>query len=206
MVAHGLSKWSYESCAKVAYAYKTRGAFRKAERAAYQYAYRSNIVDDICSHMEDVLVEWNNDNVLSCAMKCTTRSEFAQKYSGAVKYARRNEIMDDVCSHMEDSKYWSDNDVIYVWNIPNTNIYKIGVTSEKLGDSRIKYVAKVMGVDYKILSMKKVEKATTIETELHNTYTILPTTLPKADGHTEFRVLTQSDVNEITDYLKNWVS
>ena len=51
--------------------------------------------------------------------------------------------------------------------------------------------------------MYDIDNATDTEKVIHNKYQIVPTTFPKKDGHTEFRVLTNADVAEIANYLAN---
>ena len=74
-------------------------------------------------------------------------------------------------------EYWSDNP-----------IYKIGVTSHRLGKQRIERVAKAHGFEYEIIFMRNTHRALQIETKLLNKYTDVPK-LEKVDGFNEFRAI-----------------
>lgn len=104
----------------------------------------------------------------------------------------------------------SDLDLIYIWKITNTNIYKFGVTSSRLGNIRInQVVASLRKNGYVIEGIEKIlhlrtNLAKEIESYLHNKYTIKPNILPQEfDGKTEFRVLTELEELEITQYIKD---
>ena len=104
----------------------------------------------------------------------------------------------------------SDSNAIYVWRVNNTSIYKIGITSMRLGDSRIKEVArdatKTSGVTITPTIMLRAEATNALELEkyLHTLYTALPTGMPEnMDGRTEFRVLEDSEVQNIINYINN---
>jgi len=201
----GRGRWTKHSAHKEALKYTTKKEFELGSYGAYQYATRNKLINDICSHMGSVFIYWSNELAHKEALKYTTKNAFVKGSNGAYQYSLREDILDLVCSHMINGSGISDNNMVYVWRIPNTNIYKIGVSSLKLRDYRIKAVANKMGIDYEIVGMYEVDDAFEVEDELHNTYQIVPTTLPKKDGHTEFRILTESDVIEITYYLENVV-
>lgn len=104
----------------------------------------------------------------------------------------------------------SDLDLIYIWKILNTNIYKFGVTSSRLGNLRINQVVSSLRKNgYVFSNIEKVVQIKTvsakeIESYLHNKYKIKPTTLPQEfDGKTEFRILTELEKLEIINYIKD---
>ena len=43
--------WNFDECRKIASICITKSEFRKSYTSAYEYAYRNNFLDDICSHM-----------------------------------------------------------------------------------------------------------------------------------------------------------
>ena len=196
--------WTHETVVEEAKKYDTRNDFKFACVGAYQYAHTTGAMDEICSHMDTLQTTWTHTLAGEEALKYTSRTEFRKGSGRAAIYAVAEGIFDEICSHMEIYNY-QDSDMVYLWRIPNTNICKIGVSSVRLGDARIRQVANRMGVDYEILTMCNVPNAFEIEVELHNEYQIAPTTLPKTDGHTEFRVLSDANINEITYYLENIV-
>jgi len=195
--------WTIEKIYEVALTYENKTVFMDNEPTAYSMAAKAEILDEVCSHMPDLRRKWTVGNLTELALGFDSKNDFKQAHRGAYWSADDLGVLDDICSHM--NRKVTKSNVIYLWGIPNTNIYKIGVTSNHLGTARIVQVANRMGVDYEVVGMYEIENAVEIETELHNTYQIVPTTLPKKDGHTEFRILTTSDVNEITYYLENVV-
>jgi len=202
MFSGKVTRWTKATCHTEALKFETRSAF-KDSTPAYYYARNNNLLDEVCSHMTTPTV-WTDATCHAEALKFETRTYFKEGNGGAYNYATRNNITDEVCSHMVDVRT-CDGDMVYLWRVPNTNIYKIGVSSVRLGDTRIKDVAKELDKGCEIIGMYEVSNAFEVEAELHSTYQIEPTTLPKVDGHTEFRILGESDVNEITYYLENVV-
>lgn len=104
----------------------------------------------------------------------------------------------------------SDQDSFYIWKLVNTNKYKIGITSSRLKQRRITQVVKALQdtrfpmEGYEIVVQITTHNAKDIESYIHNKYTNIPTDLPKGfDGYTEFRVLTNSEEQEILNYIRN---
>jgi hypothetical protein len=96
----------------------------------------------------------------------------------------------------------SDYDAVYIWEViglkyHGKQVYKIGQTSARLGDDRIKAVAREINRDYKILRLFHTDtgKALAIEKQLL-TYGE-PVEMPlvvKVGGSSEFRALTKVDL------------
>ena len=92
----------------------------------------------------------------------------------------------------------SDYDTLYIWNIPDTDIYKIGVTSKRLGMERINSVAAKIGVTPNVILTVNTKKALALEAFIHKTYINHPICFTEAiDGRTEFRVLKHNELMEI---------
>ena len=127
-------------------------------------------------------MKWIKADIVKEALNYTTRKNFANGSGGCYNAARRLEILDEVCSHMP-------------------IIYKIGVTSWELGLRRIKSVASAHKYSYDVIGMVHVEDARSVEKILLDTYRYPPTFMQELDGHTEFRVLTDTEVVEIVDFL-----
>ncbi len=91
-----------------------------------------------------------------------------------------------------DAKDGSDYNVFYVWEAVgekwnDKQIYKGGVTSERLGHKRIKEVARDFGFEYKLLKYIVCENALELEKQWHKNNTETPI-LDKKCGYTEFRI------------------
>jgi len=199
------SRYSTEDAMIEALKYDSRTEFHDKARWAYKVLDSRDLLASACTHMPKHKTNINTVEIVTNKAKKYTRSgDFKHNDGTAYRYAIKHNILHTICEHMVDGE-GTDADMVYLWRIPNTNIYKIGLSSVRLDDERIKRVASAMGVDYEVITMCEVKNAFEVETELHNTYQIVPTTLPKKDGHTEFRILTTSDVNEITYYLENVV-
>lgn len=95
------NKWDYDSVKQEALLYKTRSAFKKGSKGAYDYARKHKIINEVCSHMEIKKHKWTYDMVKEEALKYNTRTEFYKGSRNACEYARKNNIMNDVCSHMK---------------------------------------------------------------------------------------------------------
>lgn len=97
----------------------------------------------------------------------------------------------------------TDGDILYVWRVTNTNIYKIGITSERLGDKRIISVVQAAGVEaYSVEIYEKISNAKDIERFIHDKFKMRPKNLRQVNGYTEFRILKESDIQIIKEYIK----
>lgn len=139
----------------IAKLFKTRWEFQTSEKGVYQTARKRGILKDVCSHMGEPLVDniktVELSEVPNIALKYKTRSSFQKSNQPAYTAATRAGILDDVCSHMERGA-WSDMDVIYIWRAMGHkyngfNVYKIGITSARLGHTRMVKVAKDIDVE-----------------------------------------------------------
>lgn len=98
----------------------------------------------------------------------------------------------------------SDNDILYVWQIPLTDIYKIGITSERLGVHRLLKVYENFNIDspLSIVKFSTVANAAYLEALLLRTYKNKPKWSYSLDGHSEFRTLTEKELNEMLRTIK----
>ena len=96
----------------------------------------------------------------------------------------------------------TDDDSLYIWNIKDTNVYKIGVTSHSLGDKRIKIVARKQNITPVVIAHIRVKNAHTIESKIHKTFKTKQDLITNGDGYTEFRTLSDMELVGILDYLK----
>ena len=111
----------------------TKGAFQAAAPRLYGYAYRNGLLPEICDHMYDARARWTEESLQAEAAKYTTRSEFAKNSNRAYQAARDAGLLDKICAHMERKRF----DTIYISKEPGTNLYKVGLTSRRLGLNRI---------------------------------------------------------------------
>ena len=176
--------------------FTTRSEWSKKSQAAYLAASRRNLVDEACSHMTAMRKDWTSVMLSADAHSFSTRSEWFHKSSSAYQTAKDRGIFDACCSHMVDGTSASDNDAIYIWRavgmrFNGEKVYKIGVTSARLGRRRIKQVTKASGIKCEMVVLQQVQgKATDLEKQL-----LVLGTDPEYTGFggcTEFRALSLS--------------
>jgi hypothetical protein len=87
------------------------------------------------------------------------------------------------------------------WN--DNPVFKIGVTSERLGEQRIHLVARDGNLTAKLLLLMKVhgESATSVENRIHNMLCVVPN-MGDIDGRTEFRSCSYEKMQEIIDVVE----
>ena len=145
--------WTEDLVRSEALKYSTRVEFREANSSATQWATRNGKMDEVCSHMKPV-VSWDYESVSEEALKYDSREDFRQNSSGAACWAVRNGVFDAVCLHMN---LYSrcDYDCVYIWKPSGFgDVYKIGVTSKRLGTKRIDHVSGNYGFEVEFLQMK----------------------------------------------------
>lgn len=188
---------------KVALRYSSLKRFRKEQSKTYEIIYSRGLVNSICGHMKrERGFFFSIDEFKSEALKYETKVSFLYGSPTIYNKAYGEGILDEICDHMSSKKSTTDNNCLYIWRIKNTNIYKIGITSLKLEYRRIKMVAAKHNVDYDIIAYAEVCDAFKIERELHRTYGTPQSLIEDGDGHTEFKTLTDTEVNGILDYLE----
>ena len=102
----------------------------------------------LLSHMPEskTAKKWSHESNFGGAKKYKFRSEFSKKSSGAYDYAVSNGILNKICSHMRPRN--SDYDCAYMWTAAKSNgfrLLKVGITSKRLGSTRINKVASESG-------------------------------------------------------------
>lgn len=107
------------------------------------------------------------------------------------------------------AKTGSDCDAVYIWKsnslFNGLPVYKVGVTSYKLGDSRIKEVSKVSGLKAEIIQLKKVKvTATNIEKELKSIG--IDPKLDKFKGSTEFRAMNDDELKQAIELILQYAA
>jgi hypothetical protein len=187
-------KWTEPALRIALSEFETKGELQKRNGSLYSVTLRRfpHLLDEL---FVDVLKSWDEESVIEAMVSCKTRSEFIREFPGAHRAASNR------FPHLFDEFYpqycnGRSNDVIYIWQAVgqyfNGNpVYKIGVTSERLGVQRIRQVSKSSGFDFEIICREKVKvAATTLEKKLH----ILgeDPQYVGIDGMTEFRALSDS--------------
>lgn len=94
----------------------------------------------------------------------------------------------------------NDNDIIYLWKAKNISfqnkpVYKIGITSKRLGSERIRSVSLSSGFQFDILLFRNTKRAKYLETQMLK-FGLIPD-LNKFDGCTEFRALNDHELKKV---------
>jgi hypothetical protein len=190
-------KWDSHTIALAAKKCDRRIDFYNTFPAAANKAKQLGILDKVCSHMTPEFC-WDIDSVMKVAINCKTISEFKHKNRGAYAWVKNNDDDNIVFANMEKTRH-SCNNMVYFWlsdmRFNGLPIYKIGITSERLGDRRIKEVAMQAGIKAEIIQLTKVSvKATIVEKELKKIGT--NPKLEKFDGSTEFRAMNDEEFKQ----------
>ena len=148
--------------------YSSRCEFQKGSYYAYLTARKRGLLDKLYPSKRS---DWSDDEaVLKEGRKYFSRNEFRKESSGAYEAARRRDLL-DLISFPENNAA-SDNNAIYIWaalgqTYNREQVYKIGVTSARLGTQRVEQCASACGVEFEILVCTEVNcKATDLEKQL----------------------------------------
>ncbi len=196
--------WTKQKAMNEALKYNTKNAFWIGCKSAYDYLVRNGLEDEGTSHMITVRKNYTNEALFKIAKKYKYRSEFERCNYNAYNVAQTRGILKEICSHMEYKSSVTDNDCIYIWKLVgekwnDIQLYKIGITSHRLGDNRVKVIANGMSVDFEIIIMKKVTNAIEYERELLNIGE--NPKLSGFEGATEIRALTDTELTRCLDII-----
>lgn len=103
----------------------------------------------------------------------------------------------------------SDNDAVYIWKavgqyFNGVQLYKVGVTSSRLNDKRIRLVAKKIRMDYEIITLRPVPgSAQYLESKLMRTG--MDPQFTGFDGATEFRAFTDEALTKALAMIQDYI-
>jgi len=196
-----VTDWSSdESVLKEGRNYKSRSEFSKNNISAYQAANKRNLLDQLYSSL---LTDWSEEALLAEGVKYKSRYEFKKGNGRAYEAARRRDLLDLI--DFPENNARSDNNAIYIWaalgqTYNREQVYKIGVTSARLGTQRIESVATSYDVEFEILVCTEVNcKATDLEKQL----LVLGDNpgFTGFDGSTEMRSMNKSQLDAATKLI-----
>lgn len=193
--------WTLERCKEDAKRFSSRQEWRRSKAGGYPAARRNGWRDECCAHMPShseaisaSKTKWNIESCKKDALRFLTRFDWQRENDSAYRAALRGGFLDECCEHME-SAGGTDNDVVYIWREAGTDLHKVGVTSERVGESRIDICRRHNNMDPRIVFMLKVDDARAVEAELLKLGTD-PELDSSIDGYTEFRVLTNEELGK----------
>ncbi|HFD2272866.1 hypothetical protein SCO41_14780 [Legionella pneumophila serogroup 2] len=194
--------WSNEEIAQEAKKYKTRNELQMRS-TAYGIAHKRGILDEVCSHMKYTeRVNWTPKLLAEEALKYSTRADFYRNNNNAYVAARRFGVLDDITEHLEYLDRYNTRDVVYLWHA-EADIYKVGITSENLGDKRIYDVAKDAGFIPKIVMLENVGTVMAKRIESQILKLGQPLSFRNSfPGSSEFRHFSSTDLNKAIELIK----
>lgn len=202
------SKWTLDQIRQEAAKYSRMVDFQKACWGAYQAARKMGVIGEVTSHYQSGNpIYWTRDRILEEAKKYSNRGSFSDKSNRAYCAARRYGILDEVCSHMDD-KYHGKRDSIYIWEaldaVSEGVLCKVGLTSAKLGDKRIREVASKFSFTPITHIIRKTSKDPhKLEKSILSRF-YRSDILPKYQGYSEFRVLDRPDIKKLINEIQEW--
>ena len=193
--------WSAEKCLQEARKYSTVSDFKRGSPGAYDACRRHGIYDKCCQHMasrQKRKGHWTKTRCSQEALKFTCRSDFFKNSLPAYAKCHKMGWLDEVCGHMSRPK--SDANVLYIWRTSHVSelgmpVYKVGVTSKRLGLSRISQCKASLSSDYAdLVFYKEMKRARCAEKLAKNAG--IPFTDVTGNGYTELRVMTESELEK----------
>lgn len=178
-----------------------RADFLKRFPGQYSAAHKRGIMKLICGHMppSKTGAKWTFCRVFNLAKQYSVQGEFSDKHAGALDYALNKGYWSLISRHMD--RLNSDYDAVYIWGFWRSGelVCKFGVTSERLGDRRVRHVASRAGLPIDFVILAKSSNA--LEAEARIKAIGRPTNLGVFSGSTEFRTLTNDELSQAYEVI-----
>ena len=182
--------WTEESATQEAKRYNSRWDFQQKSGGAYRFLWKLDLLDKV--FIPAVKHSWCKNSVTIAAKDSVDRTSFKKAFPGAHKFAYNNRMLSELFGDTFNTPK-CDNDIVYFWRPEGyKNVYKVGITSKRLGDERINYVANKSGLNIEELFFVVTEDAKLLESKVleeNEAYGFFP----KFSGSTEFRVIHNLD-------------
>ena len=148
-------KYTLEDLITSAKKYERIVDWQRHDNNSYSAACRRGYKEKCISHMKPAF-QWTKELCMKDAASYEHRTDWKESSGGAYSAAYKNGWEVDCVKHMKPGR-GTDNDALYIWEIEGIvdefgfPVYKIGVTSQRLGKKRISWVAERNGFSSKIL-------------------------------------------------------
>jgi len=188
-------KYTDDDLINIASKYSTLADFYKQDNGAYQTLKRRPIWNEATKHLEKTRNNdpYSEEEILEIALRYDSRADFKRGCKGAYAKVFVLGLEDKAFEHM--IRQHGDYDAIYVWEAigeywNDKKVYKIGLTSARLKDERMKRVAGRSGLVASMIILKKLTNTNVskLEKQLHE-YGEEVKFSRDFDGCTEFRAL-----------------
>lgn len=145
---------------------------------------------------------WSEEEISKEAKKYKHKSDFIRGSSGAYDAAIKSGLLRKVCKHMVPLN--SEFNCIYMWTAKKNNsnrLIKVGVTSKRLGNRRIKFVEKKSG----FLSTELIIAESINATKLESNFLSIgvKAEMPRFSGSTEFIWVNEDQYQRIKKEIEN---
>ena len=158
---------------------------------------------EITGHMQCGREKWTKPELIESARQFSTRCGWWKGDRNAYSACRIRGWLNDpeITGHMARLK--TDNDAVYFYEFEyaRTTLYKIGLTSVRLGDERIKDVMKKAGCQPSNIFIWQVDNAREIEQKMLAVGT--QQEFYSGHGSTEMRILTPEQVRQVLRIAQN---
>lgn len=194
-------QWSEQDVRDAAKNFTTRTEFAKKCGSAYNAARRMGILDEL---MDSTMNVWDKVAVMRIAVNCSSKKQLKQKNPTAYNAALRLNIIDEIFENQ--SGKTNTRDCVYIWKVKGeTNLYKVGITSESISHHRITQVSQESKFDIEWSVIEKVgySNAKVIERFMKQKGTVFPMS-KKFYGYSEFRVMSAEEVNQCLNMIKEY--
>lgn len=196
--------WTAEKIIKASRGYPTKSMFQRMMKGATIAAYRHH------PGLLDVLYDnekhpgYSEVELADLIATCSDVRDLLDKNPSAYGAARKRYPW-LLCDLPNRGCWSSDNDILYLWRVVDvrypSNLYKIGVTSARLGRARIAECAGALKVQADVVFMAKVDDAYLLEREALQIGTQFA--VGDVAGYSEFRLLEPHQVSEIQRLTTN---
>lgn len=185
---------TYEEASLEAKKYINRKEFNNANPSAYNHLVNSNRYYEACAHFH-VQKNYSYNDVKQEALKYASRTEFKNNSQSHYYKAIRKNYLDDVCRHMAKQSGASDNNVFYIWKAKDKkDLYKIGITSSKSKNRRIRDVGYSSKYIPEIIIVIDTSNAKSIEKKVLSIGKKIDS--ERFNGYTEFRTMTKKELQK----------
>lgn len=198
---HRLDTWEIFCALKKS---KSWGDFRLDHPKEYTafYKRKSSIPKSAYSHLglSKTAKRWTEESIRNEAKKYEHKSHFCKGSPGAYDAAQNYGILRSVCSHMKPLQ--SDFDCVYMWTSERSGketLVKFGVTSKRLGITRIKFVESKSGYKAKEIIISENKNSLGIESTLKSIGRSAE--LSGFSGSSEFFWLTDSQIKKAKEVI-----
>ena len=203
----GREKWTREDIIESARRFNTKSEWLKGDPNPYDACRHRGWMNDsdITGHMVKLREDWDKPKLIKSARRFRTRGEWQKGDPNAYAACCSRGWLNDpgITGHMVQGDNASDNDAVYFYEFEyaRTTLYKIGLTSVRLGDERIKYVMGKAGCQPFNIFIWQVDNAREIEQKMLAVGT--QQEFYHGEGSTEMRILTPEQVRRVLRIAQN---